>query len=275
LRYFTRRLELTGVKVHLNHAVTAAELIGGGWDEIVLATGVVPRAVSIPGADRPNVHTYVDVITGRAKVGARVAVVGAGGIGFDVSEFLTHARTAGGSQPQDRDEWLAEWGVADPAAAPGGLSAAVRPRSARQVYLLQRKSSKVGAGLGKTSGWVHRGTLQARGVETIRGVTYKRIDAAGLHISVGPKTGASSRARVLQVDDVVICAGQEPRREPAHRADGGRRRGTSHRRSGRRRRTGCEAGHRPGHPARRRALIVHKPEARSVDERCTTARFGG
>jgi 2,4-dienoyl-CoA reductase (NADPH2) len=213
LRYFTRRLELTGVKVHLNHAVTAAELIGGGWDEIVLATGVAPRAVSIPGADRPNVHSYVDVITGRVKVGARVAVVGAGGIGFDVSEFLTHARTADGSQPQDRDEWLAEWGVADPAAAPGGLTAAVRPESPREVYLLQRKSSKVGAGLGKTSGWVHRGTLQARGVETIRGVTYERIDDAGLHISVSPKTGASSRARVLQVDDVVICAGQEPRRD--------------------------------------------------------------
>jgi 2,4-dienoyl-CoA reductase (NADPH2) len=208
LRYFTRRLETTGVKLHLNRTVTAAELVDGGWDEVVVATGVRPRAVDIPGADRPNVHCYADVITGRATIGPRVAVIGAGGIGFDVSEFLTYPGPHG--VPQGRDEWLAEWGVTDPATARGGLTVAQPAKSSRQVYLLQRKSSKVGAGLGKTSGWVHRSTLAARGVETIRGVAYERIDGAGLHISVGAK---NPRPQVLAVDDVVICAGQESRRD--------------------------------------------------------------
>jgi 2,4-dienoyl-CoA reductase (NADPH2) len=205
LRYFTRRLEITGVKLHLSHRASADELLDGGWDEIVLATGVTPRAVDIPGVDRPNVHTYADVITGNVPVGSRVAVIGAGGIGFDVSEFLTHAGPPG--VPQPLDEWLAEWGVTDPALARGGLIAPEPPRSPRTVFLLQRKTSKVGAGLGKTSGWVHRSTLAARGVEMIRGVSYERIDDAGLHISV------AGRPRVLAVDDVVICAGQEPQRE--------------------------------------------------------------
>jgi 2,4-dienoyl-CoA reductase (NADPH2) len=205
LRYYTRRLEITGVKAHLNHRVTAGELVDGGWDEIVLATGVTPRSVDIPGADRPNVHSYAEVITGAAQVGACVAVVGAGGIGFDVSEFLTHAGRYGAPQPLP--EWLAEWGVTDPDAARGGLTTPVRPEAPRQVYLLQRKTSKVGAGLGKTSGWVHRSTLAARGVQTLRGVTYERIDDDGLHISV------DGQARVLAVTDVVICAGQEPQRE--------------------------------------------------------------
>ena len=209
LRYFTRRLERTGVKVHVNHRVTAAELVEGGWDEVVLATGVTPRVVDIPGAERANVHSYADVITGSAQVGARVAVIGAGGIGFDVSEFLTHTGVHG--VPQERDEWLAEWGVADPAAARGGLAAPERPASPRQVYLLQRKTSKVGAGLGKTSGWVHRSTLQARGVETIRGVSYDRVDDDGLHITVGAPR--NPKPRLLAVDDVVVCAGQEPQRE--------------------------------------------------------------
>jgi 2,4-dienoyl-CoA reductase (NADPH2) len=208
LRYFTRRLETTGVKVHLAHAVTAAELLDGRWDEIVLATGVTPRVVDIPGIDRPNVHSYVDVISGAATVGAKVAVVGAGGIGFDVSEFLTHEGALG--VPEERETWMAAWGVTHDVAARGGLTAVVPPKPPRQVYLLQRKASKVGAGLGKTSGWVHRSTLQARGVETIRGATYERIDDVGLHITVGART---PRPRVLQVDDVVICAGQEPRRE--------------------------------------------------------------
>jgi 2,4-dienoyl-CoA reductase (NADPH2) len=208
LRYFTRRLELTGVKVHLGSAVTAAELVDGGWDEIVLATGATPRTVALPGADRRNVHSYADVILGKVRLGARVAVIGAGGIGFDVSEFLTSTSEHGVAQ--DRDEWLAEWGVADPATARGGLVPAAPMRPPRQVYLLQRKSSKVGAGLGKTSGWVHRSALQARDVEFIRGVTYDQIDDDGLHITIGEK---NPRLRVLPVDDVVICAGQEPRRD--------------------------------------------------------------
>ena len=205
LRYYARRLELTGVKVHLGHLATAAELADGGWDAIVLATGVTPRAVAIAGAERPNVHSYADVILGEVTLGARVAVIGAGGIGFDVSEFLTHAGGPGGAQsPAD---WMREWGVADPEAAPGGLGTPAPDPAARQLYLLQRKTSKVGAGLGKTSGWVHRAALTARGVESIRGVTYERIDDEGLHLTVG------GRSRVLAVDDVVVCAGQESRRE--------------------------------------------------------------
>jgi len=207
LRYFTRRLELAGVKVHLNHAVTAAELIDGDWDEVVLATGVTPRTIGLPGADRRNVHSYADVITGAVQVGARVAVIGAGGIGFDVAEFLTSSGPVGVAQ--HRDEWLAEWGVADPATARGGLATAAPPRSPRQVYLLQRKTGKVGAGLGKTTGWVHRVALNARGVEMLRGVTYERIDDAGLHLTAGK----GGRPRLLEVDDVVICAGQESQRE--------------------------------------------------------------
>jgi 2,4-dienoyl-CoA reductase (NADPH2) len=209
LRYFTRRLEVTGVKVHLSHLVDAAELVDGGWDEVVLATGVTPRVVDIPGADRPNVHSYADVITGAVTIGERVAVVGAGGIGFDVSEFLSHAGPHG--VPAQAAEWMAEWGVTDPATARAGLATPAPAESPRTVFLLQRKTSKVGAGLGKTSGWVHRAALQARGVEMIRGVSYEQIDDKGLHISVGGKSNAVPR--VLQVDDVVICAGQEPRRD--------------------------------------------------------------
>jgi 2,4-dienoyl-CoA reductase (NADPH2) len=209
LRYFARQLELTGVKVRLGHAVTATELIDGRWDEVVVATGVTPRAVSIPGADRPNVHTYADVITGKAQIGERVAVIGAGGIGFDVSEYLTHAGAHTG-EPQSRADWLREWGVGDPADNRGGLLPAEPAASPRQVFLLQRKSSKVGAGLGKTSGWVHRSALKARAVEMVNGVRYERIDDAGLHITVGAK---HPRPRLLEVDDVVVCAGQDSRRE--------------------------------------------------------------
>jgi 2,4-dienoyl-CoA reductase (NADPH2) len=205
LRYYARQLELTGVKVHLGHTVTAAELADGGWDDIVLATGVTPRTVDIPGADRPNVHSYADVIRGEVQLGERVAVIGAGGIGFDVSEFLTHAGAHG--QPQSGADWMREWGVGDPAVAPGGLVPAEPDPSPRRLYLLQRKTTKVGASLGKTSGWVHRAALTARGVESVKGVTYERIDDVGLHVSV------DGRPRVLEVDDVVICAGQESRRE--------------------------------------------------------------
>jgi 2,4-dienoyl-CoA reductase (NADPH2) len=208
LRYFTRRLEATGVKVHLSHEATAAELVDGGWDEVVLATGVTPREVSIPGVHRANVHTYADVITGAVTLGDRVAVVGAGGIGFDVSEFLTATAEVG--VPMDPADWMLEWGVTDPAVERGGLTTPAPVPSPRTVFLLQRKASKVGAGLGKTSGWVHRAALQAKGVEMIRGVTYEQIDDAGLHITAG---GKSPVPRVLHVDDVVICAGQEPRRD--------------------------------------------------------------
>jgi 2,4-dienoyl-CoA reductase (NADPH2) len=208
IRYFVRQLELTGVKVHLNHAATAAELAAAGYDDVIVATGVTPRTPSIPGIDRANVHSYADVITGRVRIGERVAVVGAGGIGFDVSEFLTHAGQPG--LAHSREDWMREWGVSDPAVDRGGVTTPAPPPSPRQVFLLQRKSSGVGQGLGKTTGWVHRAALKARRVETINGVNYDRIDDAGLHVSFGAKR---ERARVLAVDDVVICAGQEPRRE--------------------------------------------------------------
>jgi len=212
IRYYVRQIELTGVKLHLNHAVTAAELAGGGYDEVLLATGVIARVPSIPGLDRPNVHNYADVITGRVQVGDRVAVIGAGGIGFDVSEFLTHPGPHGGglADMQDRDTWMHEWGVDDPERVRGGIVAPQFEPSPRQVYLLQRKTSRIGAGLGKTSGWVHRAVLKARAVEMINGVNYERIDDDGLHVSFGEKR---SRPTVLAVDDVVICAGQESRRE--------------------------------------------------------------
>jgi len=188
--------------------VTASELVDGGWDEVVVATGVLARQVTLPGADRPNVHCYADVITGAVAVGERVAVIGAGGIGFDVSEFLMHTGATGA--PQSRDDWMREWREK----RPGHLARRSRRGHARVLPApgvpAQRKASKIGAGLGRTSGWVHRGTLQHRGVEMIRGVAYQRVDDAGLHITVGTK---HPKPRQLEVDDVVICAGQESRRD--------------------------------------------------------------
>ncbi|MFG1639291.1 FAD-dependent oxidoreductase [Amycolatopsis sp. NPDC049252] len=203
IRYYRRRLEVTGVKLHLGTRVTAAEL--ADFDEVVVATGVAPRVPSLPGIDHPKVLSYVDVVRHGKPVGDRVAVIGAGGIGVDVSEFLTHTD----SPALDLDAWMAEWGVTDPEQAPGGLAEPKPEPSPRQVYLLQRKKSGIGAGLGKTSGWVHRAALKAKGVERIPGVTYDRIDDAGLHITV------DGRARLLEVDTVVVCAGQEPVRDLA------------------------------------------------------------
>ncbi|UKD53591.1 NADPH-dependent 2,4-dienoyl-CoA reductase [Amycolatopsis sp. FU40] len=203
IRYYTRRLEVTGVKVRLGTRATAADL--AGFDEVVLATGVTPRVPSLPGIDHPKVLSYVDVVRHGKPVGERVAVIGAGGIGVDVSEFLTHSS----SPALDRAAWMAEWGVTDPALAPGGLAKPKPEPSPRQVYLLQRKKSPIGAGLGKTSGWVHRAALRAKGVEKISGVSYDRIDDAGLHVTVDGKP------RLLEVDTVVVCAGQESVRELA------------------------------------------------------------
>jgi 2,4-dienoyl-CoA reductase (NADPH2) len=206
LRYFGRRLELTGVKLHLNTRVTADMLARNAYDEVVLATGVVPRHPGIPGQDHPKVLSYLDVLLYRKPVGLRVAVVGAGGIGFDVAEFLAQ----GGPSPTlDLLAWMREWGVADPATARGGV-AGVAPDTgppARQVWLLQRKGTKPGAGLGKTTGWIHRRTLKMKKVQMIPGARYDLIDDRGLHISVGEKRS------VLEVDNVILCAGQEPLRE--------------------------------------------------------------
>ena len=213
IRYFTRRLDLSGVKVHLGRRVDADELVDAGFTEVVVATGVVPRMPAIPGIEHPMVMTYAELVRGERTAGARVAVVGAGGIGVDVSEFLTNEHSA----TLDVDAWKAEWGVGDPAETRGGLT---RPRpepSPRQVVLLQRKSSSIGRGLGKTSGWVHRAALKAKGVEQVTGVvSYDRIDDEGLHVTValgqGKDAGADGPAteqRTYAVDSVVVCAGQE------------------------------------------------------------------
>jgi 2,4-dienoyl-CoA reductase (NADPH2) len=203
IRYYQRRLEVTGVKLHLGTRVSATDLTG--FDEIVLATGVVPRVPSLPGIDHPKVLSYVDVVRHGKPVGGRVAVIGAGGIGVDVSEFLTHTA----SPALDLDAWMAEWGVTDPERAAGGLGEPKPEPSPRQVYLVQRKKTGIGAGLGKTSGWVHRAALKAKRVEQLSGVTYERIDDAGLHLTV------DGVPRVLEVDTVVVCAGQEPVRDLA------------------------------------------------------------
>ncbi|MEV4901413.1 NADPH-dependent 2,4-dienoyl-CoA reductase [Citricoccus sp. NPDC055426] len=205
LRYFDNRLSQTGVRLHLDHRVTATELLDGGYDRILLATGVVPRTVRIPGADRANVHAYPDVVDGTVTCGARVAVIGAGGIGFDVSELLTEPTVAQGAQLLEA--WQRQWGVDPGFAGRGGLTAPDPAPAARTVHLVQRKTSKMGAGLGKTTGWVHRATLRARGVEYITGAQYVRIDDAGLHLRV------NGTDRVLEVDDVVVCAGQVSHRE--------------------------------------------------------------
>ncbi|MGY4772796.1 oxidoreductase [Kribbella sp. CWNU-51] len=206
IRYYRRRLELTGVKLHLGRRATADDL--AGFDEIVLATGVVPRVPAIPGIDHPKVLSYVEVVREGKPVGATVAVIGAGGIGVDVSEFLTTEA----SPALDLAAWKAEWGVADPTVAPGGLTTPRPEPSPRKVYLLQRKPGKIGAGLGKTTGWVHRAALKSKQVEQLRGVNYERIDDEGLHLTFGLQ---HENPRVLAVDTIVICAGQEPVRDLA------------------------------------------------------------
>ena len=204
LRYYRRQIELQGVDLRLNTRADAAQLIAGGYDDIVLATGITPRQPAIDGIDHPKVLSYLDVLQAEKPVGEHVAVVGAGGIGFDVSEYLVHHGT---SPSIDPPRFNAEWGIDTGYAQAGGLAAPVVEPPARRVHLLQRKTSKVGDGLGKTTGWIHRASLKARGVAMSPGVQYQRIDDAGLHVTVDGKP------ELLAVDNVVICAGQEPQRE--------------------------------------------------------------
>ena len=207
LRYFGRRVELSGVQLHLGTRVQAQDL--AGFDEIIIATGVLPRNPGIPGQDHPKVLSYIDVLRQQRPVGRKVAVIGAGGIGFDVAEFLVEGQH---SVTLDLPAWLAQWGVVDPAEAPGGLSRAA-PRIAppeRQVTLLQRKSGKLGEGLGKTTGWIHRSTLKMKQVEMLGGVNYERISDQGLLITFGDKR---EKPTWLDVDNIVLCAGQVPLRE--------------------------------------------------------------
>jgi len=205
IRYYNRQLPLAGVDVRLDSRVTATELVGE-YDEVIVATGVTPRVPSIPGIDHPKVLTYPEVVRGGKPVGQSVAVIGAGGIGVDVSEFLTHEH----SPTLDLKEWKQEWGVTEPEAAAGALTTPIPEPSPREVYLLQRKSGRIGAGLAKTTGWVHRAALKNKGVQELSGVNYERIDDDGLHITFGAKR---EKPRTLAVDNVVICAGQESVRD--------------------------------------------------------------
>ena len=207
LRYFNNKLQSTQVNLQLNKRVNAQELLAGGFDEVILATGIVPRVPAIPGIDHPKVLSYLDAVLGRKPVGKTIAVIGAGGIGFDVAELLTHS---GVSSSLDRAAFWKEWGIDLGLNARGGV-AGVKPQievAARQVYLLQRKKSKVGAGLGKTTGWIHRAGLKSKHVQMLAAVEYLGVDNAGLHISVG-----GGEPQVLAVDNVILCAGQTPLRE--------------------------------------------------------------
>jgi 2,4-dienoyl-CoA reductase (NADPH2) len=197
LRYFTRRLDVLGVDVRLSTRATAVDL--GAYDEVVVATGVTPRRATFEGADHVKVVSYPDAIAGVVRIGERVAVVGAGGIGVDVSHLLTHTE-------ENLEEWYAHWGVGDPAVHPGGLTEKKPRTPAREVHLLQRKTTAIGTGLGKTSGWAHRAVLKDSGVRLVPGVTYHRVDDEGLHYSVGEDR------RLLDVDNVVVCVGQESER---------------------------------------------------------------
>lgn len=212
LRYFRKMLDKTGVEVRLNTRVSAEELKAGGFDEVVLATGVEPRTPDIEGIDRPNVIGYLDALLERKPVGQRVAVIGAGGIGFDVSEFIVHK---GDSPSLNTEHFMKEWGVDLSVEHRGGIQGVTAevPAPAREVYLLQRKASKVGKNLGKTTGWIHRTSLKNRHVQMVPGVTYRKIDDEGLHITVTPKGAEQGEDKILPVDTIIVCAGQEPLRE--------------------------------------------------------------
>lgn len=204
LRYYRTQLELHGVDVQLNTRATAAELAKAAYDDVVVATGVTPRTPEIPGIDHPSVVGYLDVLRDSAPVGERVAIIGAGGIGFDVAEYLTDS---GDKASLDPATYFRQWGVDMDYKDRGGLTAPDRPTPPRSVHLLQRKTSKVGQGLGKTTGWIHRTELRHRGVTMVAGASYDLIDDAGLHITV------DGQSTVIPVDTVVLCSGQDPRRD--------------------------------------------------------------
>jgi 2,4-dienoyl-CoA reductase (NADPH2) len=206
IRYFGKQIELTGVQLKLGTRVSAETLNSGDFDEVVLATGIAPRLPEIEGVDHEKVLGYIDVIRDKKPVGKKVAVIGAGGIGFDVSEYLSHS---GDATSQNIPAFMKEWGVDMSLQARGGIEGvkAEVTESPREIYLLQRKKSKVGAKLGKTTGWIHRTGLKNKGVNMIPSCTYQKIDDQGLHIEV------AGEARILDVDNVVVCAGQDPLRE--------------------------------------------------------------
>ncbi|MBN7796179.1 NADPH-dependent 2,4-dienoyl-CoA reductase [Parahaliea mediterranea] len=208
LRYFARQLALSGVELRLNCRVDVESLNDSDYDEVIIATGITPRTPGIDGIDHPKVMTYLDVLRDKKPVGRKVAVIGAGGIGFDVSEFLVHS---GAASSQDIPAFMREWGVDMSLQARGGVEGVTADveKSPREVFLLQRKDTKVGAGLGKTTGWIHRTGLKRKGVTMLSSCEYHKIDSEGLHISV------NGEHRVLDVDNVILCAGQEPLNELA------------------------------------------------------------
>ncbi|MDO8177979.1 MAG: NADPH-dependent 2,4-dienoyl-CoA reductase [Undibacterium sp.] len=204
LRYFGKQIELTGVNLKLNTPVAAADL--KDFDEVILATGIAPRVPAIDGIGHAKVLSYLDVLRDKKPVGKVVAIIGAGGIGFDVAEYLSHSGTSPSSS-LDSKKFFAEWGVDTSYSSVGGLCKAEVEASPRQLFLLQRKSSKVGDNLGKTTGWIHRTSLKNRKVQMIAGVSYDKIDDAGLHITV------DGQQKTIPVDNVILCAGQDPKRD--------------------------------------------------------------
>ena len=202
LRYFARQIDLTGVALKLSTRVSAADLTD--FDAVVLATGVSPRKLSIPGIEHSKVLSYVDVLRDGAVVGDSVAIIGAGGIGFDIAEFLLHE---GPSSSLDPKRFLEEWGVDTTFATPGALCEPIERAPVRRLTLCQRKPGKLGAKLGKTTGWIHRAALKKGNVTMLAGCTYDRVDDAGLHVTI------DGEARVLAVDAVIVCAGQLPLRD--------------------------------------------------------------
>jgi 2,4-dienoyl-CoA reductase (NADPH2) len=206
VRYYEARLDQEGVQVRLGQRPAAGELAAADFDRIVVATGVRARRPEIEGLDHPKVVGYADLLSGRRQAGRRVAVIGAGGIGFDVAEYLLHEVVGGGSPPAAEDDvtaFLAEWGVTTAPETPGGLQKPQPPRPLRSVTVLQRRPDKLGRTLGLSTGWALRARLEQRGLRTLSGCSYERIDDDGLHLRV------SGEARLLEVDTVVICAGQE------------------------------------------------------------------
>lgn len=203
LRYFQKRLQTAGVTVALGRKIGPDDL--SGFEEVIVATGIAPRKPRIDGIDHPKVLSYVEVLKGEKPVGHKVAIIGAGGIGFDVAEFLAHGEDHG--QPQSVADWRREWGCDPGSNQRGGLTKPAPAPAARQIALLQRKTSALGKDLGKTSGWVHRATLKAKGVEMLAGVSYRKIDDQGLHVEI------DGQPRLLDVDTIVICAGQDSLRD--------------------------------------------------------------
>jgi 2,4-dienoyl-CoA reductase (NADPH2) len=203
VRYFTTELAEAGVEVRLGHWVSSDDIRTAAYDEVVVATGITPRIVQIEGSDHPKVVGYLDVLQGHAVPGRTVAIIGAGGIGFDVAEFITQD---GPASCQDVEAFYRHWGVDPDHESSGGLIAPEAEPAARSVYLLQRKRSKVGSGLGLTTGWIHRAELASRGVQMVPDVTYLKVDDDGLHVEI------AGQPSVLEVDTVIVCAGQDPSR---------------------------------------------------------------